>query len=124
MFNLFSNPGIEEIDPKQAHELAQKGEILLVDVRTPDEWAKTGVPEPAVPISLQDPQFLQKLQEAAGGDTSKKVAFICASGGRSSQVAQSLKQYGWNNTINVVGGVTGSMRTPGWVQQGLPTKQV
>ncbi len=122
MFNLFRNPGVEDISPQQAHELAGKGEILLVDVRTPNEWAKTGLPEDAVAISLQDPQFLQKLEEAAGGDHDRKVAFICASGGRSMQVAQALKQYGWNNTINVAGGMTGSMRQQGWVQLGLPTK--
>ncbi len=113
---------MEDISPQQAHELASKGEILLVDVRTPNEWAKTGLPEGAVAISLQDPQFLQKLEEAAGGDHDRKVAFICASGGRSMQVAQALKQYGWNNTINVAGGMTGSMRQQGWVQLGLPTK--
>ena len=122
MFNLFNRPAIEEIDPKTAHELASNGEIVLVDVRTPNEWMRTGLPEPAVPISLQDPQFLQKLEEAVGGDKSRKVAFICASGARSGQVAQALKQYGWENTVNVAGGMAGSMRTAGWTQLGLPTK--
>ena len=122
MFNLFRNPGIEEIDPKQAHELAASGDIVLVDVRTPSEWMKTGVPEGALLISLQDPQFLRKLEQATGGDQSKKVAFICASGARSGQLAQALKQYGWQNTVNVAGGMTGSMRQQGWLQLGLPVK--
>ena len=122
MFNLFQKPAIAEIDPKTAYEEAKKGELVLVDVRNPNEWMKTGLPEPAVPISLQDPQFLQKLEEATGGDHEKKVAFICASGARSGQVALALPQYGWKNVMNVAGGMTGSMRTPGWVQLGLPTK--
>ena len=122
MFNLFQKPAIAEIDPKTAYEEATKGDLVLVDVRNPNEWMKTGIPEPAVPISLQDPQFLQKLEEATGGDRNRKVAFICASGGRSGQVVQALPQYGWSNVVNVAGGVTGSMRTPGWVQQGLPIK--
>ena len=122
MFNLFNRPGIEEIDPRTAHDLARKGEIVLVDVRTPNEWKRTGLPEPALAISLQDPQFLPKLEKAVGGDRRRKVAFICASGARSAQVALALKQYGWENTINVAGGMTGSRNTPGWIQLGLPTK--
>ena len=122
MFNLFQKPAIAEIDPKTAYEEAKKGELVLVDVRNPNEWMKTGIPEPAVPISLQDPQFLNKLEEATGGDRNKKVAFICASGGRSSQVTQAVPQYGWKNAVNVAGGVMGSRTQPGWVQLGLPTK--
>ena len=122
MFNLFQKPAITEIDPKTAYEEAKQGELVLVDVRSPNEWMKTGLAEPAVPISLQDPQFLQKLEEATGGDRNKKVAFICASGARSGQVVLALPQYGWNNAVNVAGGMTGSMRTPGWIQLGLPTK--
>ncbi len=124
MFNLFNKPAIEEIDPQTAYELANKGEIVLVDVRTPNEWMRTGLPEPAVAISLQDPQFLQKLEQAVDGDKSRKIAFICASGARSGQVAQALKQYGWEHTINVAGGMTGSMRTAGWAQLNLPIKPV
>ncbi len=122
MFNLFRSPGIEEITPQQAYEMASSGEVMLVDVRTPEEWAKTGVAEPAITITLQDPQFLQKLEEATGGDKSKKVAFICASGGRSMQVAQALKQHGWENVYNVTGGTSGSPTQQGWIQLGLPVK--
>ncbi len=122
MFNLFQKPAIAEIDPKTAYEEAKKGELVLVDVRNPNEWMKTGIPEPAVPISLQDPQFLQKLEQATGGDHAKKVAFICASGGRSAQVTQAVPQYGWNNAVNVAGGVMGSRAQAGWLQLGLPTK--
>ena len=122
MFNLFQRPAIAEIDPRTAYEEASKGELVLVDVRNPNEWMKTGIPEPAVPISLQDPQFLNKLEEATGGDRNKKVAFICASGGRSAQVTQAVPQYGWKNAVNVAGGVTGSRTQAGWLQLGLPTK--
>ncbi len=123
MFNMFrAQPALRELTPQEAHDAARKGEILLVDVRTPNEWMKTGVPEPAHAISLQDPDFLGRLEELTGGDKGKAVAFICASGGRSAQVAQALKGYGWENVINVPGGVSGSMRQQGWAQLGLPLK--
>ncbi len=122
MFNLFRNPGVEEMTPQEAHEAAGKGEIVLIDIRTPGEWVKTGLAAPALPIAVQDPAFLVRLEEVTGGDKSRKVAFICASGARSGQVAQALKQYGWENPVNVIGGMTGSFRTPGWIQLGLPVK--
>lgn len=123
MFNMFrAQPAIREMTPREAHEAAKKGEIVLVDVRTPGEWMKTGLAENAIPLSLQDPNFLSRLEEAAGGDKSKPVAFICASGARSGQVAVALKGYGWEDPINVTGGMTGSFREQGWLQLGLPTK--
>lgn len=33
----------------EAHDGAQDGEILLIDIRRPDEWQKTGVPRGPFP---------------------------------------------------------------------------
>ncbi|MBL4628808.1 MAG: rhodanese-like domain-containing protein, partial [Roseicyclus sp.] len=34
----------EQIDVTTAHQLASSGEILLIDIRRPDEWQATGSP--------------------------------------------------------------------------------
>ena len=36
-----------ELSPPQAHALATSGQITLIDVRRPDEWASTGSGEGA-----------------------------------------------------------------------------
>ena len=50
-----------KISPEEALERAQGGEITIVDIRLPFEWAETGLPEPAIGISLQD-ETLQPRQ--------------------------------------------------------------
>ncbi len=107
---------------QEAYDAARKGELILVDIRTPNEWQKTGIAEVAEPISLNDPNFLARLEQVTGGDRSKKVAFICASGARSGQLVRALKGYGWENLVDVSEGMTGSMTSPGWIRSGLPVK--
>jgi len=123
MFNFFKpQPAGEVMSAQDAHEAVKKGELILVDIRTPNEWQKTGVPEGAQTISLNDPNFLARLEQVTGGDRSKKVAFICASGARSAQLVRALKGYGWENLVDVSEGMTGSMSAPGWIRSGLPVK--
>ena len=119
MLNFFSNPG-STMSAREAYEAARNGDIILIDIRTPGEWAKTGVPEGAKAISASDPNFLARLNEFTGGDQKKKIAVICATGGRSGQVSQALRQYGWENVIDVSEGVMGNMSAPGWARSGLP----
>jgi len=121
MFNLFrTQPVGEAMSASEAYEAMKNGEIILVDVRTPNEWAKTGIGEGVHPISAADPNFLARLEELTGGDKSKKIGFICASGARSGQVQQILKQYGWENVVNVQDGMMGNRTSPGWIRSGLP----
>ena len=107
------------MDPKEAYEKAKKGEIVLFDVRTPGEWTQTGVPEGAHPLELA-PTFLARLNQLTGGDKTKPLAFMCATGARSAYVVRELAKRGWTNLINVAGGVFGGPAGPGWKAEGLP----
>ncbi len=111
------------MDPRAVYEKVKKGELLLVDVRTPQEWQQTGIPEGARTIELA-PGFLAKLMEATGGDKSKPVAFICATGARSAYVARELAKRGWTNVIDVAGGVMGGPKGKGWIASGLPMQKL
>ena len=98
---------VTTMDAPTAHEKALKGEILLVDIRTPEEWKQTGVPASANAITMhQNGQvFLSSLLRAAGGDSKFPVAVICRTGSRSTALARPLAKAGFPNVINVVEGV-------------------
>lgn len=115
---------VSRLDAPAAHEKAMKGEVLLVDIRTPEEWKQTGVPASAHAITMhQEPRlFLAKLREAAGGDASKPVAIICRTGSRSTALSVPLTQHGFPNVVNVVEGVVGGPNGAGWMKHGLPMR--
>ncbi|MCH9806824.1 MAG: rhodanese-like domain-containing protein [Alphaproteobacteria bacterium] len=109
----------------EAHEKALKGEILLIDVRTPEEWKQTGVPTSAHAITMhQDgPKFLSSLLSAAGGNAKMPVAVICRTGNRTSALVGPLQKAGFPNVINVIEGVVGGPRGPGWKTRGMPLRK-
>jgi rhodanese-related sulfurtransferase len=106
------------------HAKALAGEVVLVDVRTPDEWNESGVPASAHAITMhQDPAlFIAELQKAVGGDRTKKLAIICRSGNRTSAIYADLQKAGFVNLINVAEGVAGGPFGQGWLKTGLPLR--
>ncbi len=111
-----------KLSVEDAHEKAQKGEILLVDVRRRDEWKQSGIGASAKAISMHERGFLQKLAEATGQDKTKPVALICATGGRSSWLQGKLKAFGYTTIIDVAEGMYGSPHGPGWLKKKLPIR--
>jgi len=102
-------------------DLLQKGG-LLIDIRRPDEWQKTGVIRGSKTITLFDrsgkvqPDFFQKLKQAAP-DPRRPVAVICRTGNRSRAGSQILKQLGYKRVYNVKNGITG------WLREGLKVER-
>ncbi|MDI2090952.1 rhodanese-like domain-containing protein [Commensalibacter oyaizuii] len=130
---------IDEKTPKETWEnLKNDGNAVLIDVRTPEEWAQVGYPELAsigkqvVKVSLQTIQgernrdFVSQLQEA--GITPKhSLYFICRSGKRSMMSAQLAQQAGFATVINVKDGFEGPSdidgktgKIAGWLAEQLP----
>ena len=111
------------ISVKEAFERADKGELLLVDIRRPEEWRESGVPANSIAITMHQSRggFLKAIR-AAAGKADKPVAFICAVGGRSRWLQVTLERAGIKNTINVLGGMFGTRRDIGWLKAGLPVK--
>ena len=111
---------------KEAHEKALAGEIVLLDIRRPKEWLKTGVGEGAVPLTMHQPgwDLLAALEEQVGGDTDKPVALICATGGRSAWLQIQLTSVGYTQIIDVSEGMLGRPDAgSGWIKQGLPVSR-
>ncbi|HEY9145600.1 MAG TPA: rhodanese-like domain-containing protein, partial [Thiobacillus sp.] len=55
-----------------AYAQAQAGKLTLIDVRTPDEWRKTGVAQGALRIDMTNVQgeagFVRQVDTATGGN--------------------------------------------------------
>jgi len=108
----------------QAHQAAQDRDVVLIDIRTPGEWANTGVPEGAHPIDMRRRDFVQALTEVAGTDRTQPIALICARGVRSARLSRALTEAGFSNIVDVPEGMLGSKAGPGWLRSGLPVTQV
>jgi rhodanese-related sulfurtransferase len=119
------------ITAEQAMQLAASGEIVLVDgeivlvdVRSPQEWRQTGVPAGAEMVTIHQPNgligFLDAMGEALGDDRGRPIALICARGNRSSVASTALARAGYTQVYNIREGMFGSPDGPGWLTRGLP----
>lgn len=108
----------------EAHALARAGAIVLIDIRTPEEWKETGVPATAHAITMhQDPRaFTEKLLAAMEGDRTRPVALICRTGNRSSNLRAEMRRAGFANVADVGEGMAGSRHGKGWLKSGLPIR--
>ena len=56
-----ANAEIVKMTPDVAREKALAGELVLIDIRRPEEWAETGVPDVALLLDMTSREFLSKL---------------------------------------------------------------
>ena len=112
-----------ELSPEEAHEKAVAGDIVLIDIRRPDEWAKTGVGKGANPLDMRRDDFIAELDVIVDGKRDHPVALICARGVRSNRMSQMLEAAGFTRIIDVPEGMLGSRAGPGWLNRGLPVAQ-
>jgi rhodanese-related sulfurtransferase len=86
------------------------GEVTLIDVRNPDEYAEGHIPGAhLIPL----PELADRLAEVP---TERQVHVVCQSGGRSAQGAELLGQHGIN-AVSVTGG------TKDWIASGRATNR-
>ncbi|SDF80567.1 rhodanese-like domain-containing protein [Sporolituus thermophilus] len=88
-----------DVTPEEALNAWQGKSAVILDVRTPDEFAQGHIPG-AVLIPLD--QLDKRLDEVP---KDKKVLVICRSGNRSSQATKLLRNNGFTNVYNVLGGM-------------------
>lgn len=110
----------EQIDVATAHRLATSGEILLIDIRRPDEWEATGSPASGHRLDMRREDFTDALLNLTNGAQDTRVALICMRGVRSSRMTNRLIEAGFTNIIDVPEGMLGSGAGPGWINEGLP----
>jgi len=115
------------IDSTEALARAKAGDVTLMDVRSPEEWRETGIPQGASPITIHGPGgmagFVVAATRAVGGKKDQPIALICARGWRSHRVANALHDAGFTNVINVREGMLGNpLDGPGWLDRKLPVE--
>jgi rhodanese-related sulfurtransferase len=102
---------IHSVTALQARALIASGELDIVDVREPSEWAQGHLPGARlVPLG----QLRANTRALLPRD---RVLFVCAAGVRSQTAANLAAALGLGDLYNLSGG------TRGWVAAGLPLVQ-
>lgn len=104
----FGRSAAKSVTPVAAHQLAESGEVLLVDVREKSEWAQGRIAG-AVHVPLS--QF-RALVPTLPSD--KPLVFYCLSGARSAQAVNLCRSLGLPHDTHMAGGLSV------WRAHGLP----
>ena len=119
-----ANAEVEKMTPDVAREMALAGEIILIDIRRPEEWAETGVPDVALLADMTSPDFLKIITAIRLQSPDTPLAFSCRTGNRSDYLTGELEKLGMSGLIDVVGGLQGSRADKGWIKRQLPIRSV
>jgi len=132
------------VTAKEAYEMwkAAPKTVMILDVRTPEEYLFVGHPPMAwkIPLAAQSyewdaakaqfpmkplPDFVSRVKQVAKpGD---KILVTCRSGTRSAMAVNALAQAGFKNVHNIIDGMEGdgnmdsnSVAKGGWKNSGCP----
>lgn len=103
-----------------AHEKALSGEIYLIDIRTPEEWAETGIGQGAIALDMRGEDFVNTLVSLRNDNPEKPIALICRTGNRTGYVVDYLASRGFPGLVDVAEGMAGGPNGTGWLNRGLP----
>lgn len=73
-------------------------DIVVIDVRTPDEIAETGAIENSINIDFKSSDFKEKISAL---DKDKEYILFCKSGNRSGQASKIMAEMGFSNINNL-----------------------
>jgi phage shock protein E len=95
-----TRPAVQKIDVHEFEQKRKEPDAVVLDVRTPHEYAAGHVPG-AVNLDLHDPRFQEK---AAALDKSKTYLVHCAMGVRSEAAARKMAALGFPRLFDFHGG--------------------
>jgi rhodanese-related sulfurtransferase len=119
-FNIAAAAGEGTLTAPEAHGQALDGKVTLVDIRRPDEWTRTGLPDGAVALDMRRVDFAEALAEVVDDRLDTPIALICARGVRSKRLVTRMRKAGFTRVLDVPEGMLGSGAGPGWLRRGLP----
>ena len=91
---------IIEIDTAEAEKRIEAGDVLILDVREPDEFEQG-----ALPNVLHIPRgHLEAQIEGRALDRDQEIVVYCAGGVRSAFAARTLQELGYTNVLSMAGG--------------------
>lgn len=98
------------LDAKIFQQQAAAQNIILLDVRTPEEY-NSGHLKGAINYDYNGADFEKQISSI---DKTKKVYVYCQRGGRSAGASEALSKNGFKSVFNLTGGIEA------WQQNGLP----
>jgi molybdopterin/thiamine biosynthesis adenylyltransferase/rhodanese-related sulfurtransferase len=101
---------VEEIEPFEAAQEIEGGEVVLIDTREPHEYQEAHLENG----KLVPPGLLGDEIAAAAPDKSARTILYCRSGNRSFKAAEQLQALGYEDVASMAGGILA------WQEQGLP----
>jgi len=108
------SPIFKDLNPGEAFALMQENKddpnFLIVDVRTPEEYAEERLTG-AVNLNFYADTFRESLSKL---DRTGKYLVYCRSGARSRKAVESMKELGFREAYNLMGGINA------WLAAGLP----
>lgn len=110
IFAIPAAASASDITPKQAADIINQQKVVVLDVRTPDEFADGHIAN-AINIDFYESDFKKKVGLL---DISKTYVIYCRSGRRSASAEKILKNMGFKSLYNVQEGIIG------WKNNGLP----
>lgn len=106
--------GVEDISAAQLQEkMRQSDPVLILDVRTPEEFAEGHVP---LAVNIAHTELEQNLDRISNWQD-KEVVVYCRSGRRAGIAAEILGEHGFSNVKHLAGDMQG------WQKQGLPEEK-
>jgi rhodanese-related sulfurtransferase len=91
----------ENVAPEKAAELIKNGECYVIDVRTEEEYLSHRIPG----AYLLPVQEIQQRHGEIPKNPKRKLLFVCEHGIRSVHTCMALSKAGWNNIVNMSGGM-------------------
>jgi sulfur-carrier protein adenylyltransferase/sulfurtransferase len=101
---------VEEIEPFEAAQEIEGGDVVLIDTREPHEYQEAHLENG----KLVPPGLLGDEIGAAAPDKSARTILYCRSGSRSYKAAEQLQALGYEDVASMAGGILA------WQEQGLP----
>jgi rhodanese-related sulfurtransferase len=98
------------LSPDEANARIESGDVEILDVRTPEEYAQGHV-EGATLIDFYEPDFADRIAEL---DRDTEYVVYCRSGNRSGQATAMMTEQGFSAVNDVDGGIVA------WEAAGLP----
>ena len=105
------------LSAREAYDAARAGALLLLDIRTPEEWRDTGLPQGSTALDVETPAFEVRLSGLRLDHPGKRIALIDRSGALSASIRTKLAGRGFRDILAVRGGMLGP---GGWLAEKLP----
>ena len=97
-----------DISVQQGKEMVDRGEVFILDVRTPEEYA-AGHIKGSTLLALQDIPEQELGEKLKDIPKDRKILVYCRTDRRSTQASQILVENGFSEVYNMKGGIIGWM---------------